>query len=139
VIPLSQYSHAFKLALLFVIVYSSIGVCSLVFNDWSDLIIADSALDVGIATKLLAMRLVALSIGLSALLFGLIREKYLLKIATFLCIWTWIVLVDDLLSDYWRFIDPPRLIGIGLLELRPALMFALSWITAELNYRALAR
>lgn len=107
----------------------------LLITDWSDLISVDSALNFRMANSLLAMRLFAMTVGLALLFFGMLREKYLLAVSTILCCWVWVVTIDDMLSGYWRFIQPQMLIGEALIQARPILLFAVSWVMAELHYR----
>lgn len=131
----SRYSLAFRAALISILIYFVTGIAILLIVDWSELIVADSALEFRMANSLLAMRLSALIGGLALLIFGMLREKYLLAVSTILCCWVWVVTIDDMLSGYWRFIQPQMLIGEALIQARPILLFAVSWVMAELHYR----
>lgn len=131
----SDYSLAFRAALISILIYLATGIAILLIVDWSELIVADSALEFRMANSLLAMRLSAMIGGLALLIFGMLREKYLLAVSTILCCWVWVVTIDDMLSGYWRLIQPQMLIGEALIQARPILLFAVSWVMAELHYR----
>ena len=114
-----------------ILIYLATGIAILLILDWSELIVADSALEFRMANSLLAMRLSAMIGGLALLIFGMLREA----VSTILCFWVWVVTIDDMLSGYWRFIQPQMLIGEALIQARPILLFAVSWVMAELHYR----
>lgn len=120
-----------------ILIYFVTGIAILLIIDWSELIVADSALEFRMASSLLGMRLSALIGGLALLIFGMLREKYLLAVFTNLCCWVCVVTIDDVLSGYWRFIQPQMLISEALTQSIPILLFAVSWVMAELHYRKL--